>query len=116
MSMNIMIEACRDVEFRRYDGTVGHDVQRQAFGAWRTPTDITHQITNSPDPAKAYIDWVASQRQVVKVDIYADDDLFEEREPVDWYEYCPEADHIKYFLEWLEQMKNGGFTVKYSMV
>ena len=113
MSMNLLVEAERDVIVCFNNQ---HDVQRTSFEVWQTPTAVTYTILESSDPAGWYKAWVLENSQDEIWNIYADDDIFEEREPVDTTVYNPGREHVEQFDAWLKEMEENGWTVRYGLI
>jgi hypothetical protein len=114
MSMNVMIAAQRTVRFDTPVGVEGTETQSEFFGAWQTPTAVTFGILNSPDPAQVYMDWVMSTTSTVSTPVYADDDLWSEREPVSTEDSHPGEAHCAELAEWIDNVHSRGFDVKWT--
>lgn len=114
MSHNIVISAIRTVRFDRPDGTEGTDTQSVYFDAWQTPTGVTREIVTASDPLAVYINWITVNDAMVSDPVYAEDDIWCEREPVDTKEYWRGRAHIAELLEWIESVKSRGFTVQWE--
>ena len=115
MSMNIDICAERKVTYE-VNGVTKTDIQEKDFGAWQTPTLVTYDILAQPNPLQAYIDWVVGMRDVQKMPVYADDDVFCQEEPIGFEDYCAADEHIQELKSWLEEMKRDGYTVLVEMI
>lgn len=116
MSMNIFICAQRKIRFTRKDDSEGTDTQTLKFDAWQTPTSKTYEIVQSEDPKKAYIDWVISISVSSIEPIYAQDDIFQEREPIGHEEVNPGIDHIKELEDWAKRVQAEGYTVNFEVI
>ena len=117
MSMNIMITASRKITFKNKAGKRTGGIQNGEFRALQTPTQITHAILASKDPAQTYIDWVlaeCSRDEVVAV--FAPEDIWEEGEPVGTTIYNAGKEHVEGFRAWIKDVEENGFTVKYEMI
>ena len=119
MSMNVYITASRKITFKkngqRSDGI--QTVQTVNFDAWQTPTNVTYEIVKSADPRKAYINWILAKRsQDEEVLIYAEDDIFEEQTPVGKKTYNPGKEHVEKFLEWIREVEEEGYTIKFEVM
>lgn len=112
MSINIHIFAKRKITFKKKNGKRSGAIQEITFPAWQTPTDVSRAIMRSPDPAQEYKDWV--ERDCSRDDflfVYAEDDLFEEGEPVGTVEFNQGKEHLRAFEEWLGMCDEEGFEV-----
>ena len=113
MSTNIHFVAKREISFKKKNGDVATDIQTEYFAVWQSPTRVTHEIMQSVSPVDAYIDWVkreCSRPQELKV--YADDDIWSEREPVGVEVYNPGEDHIAEFKDWVCVKEEQGYTIE----
>ena len=117
MSMNIMITAERKVSFKNKAGKRCTSIQTVKFDALQTSTSVTYEIVESNSPATVYIDWVLSQcSRDETFPIYADDDIFQEREPVGFEIYNFGKEHVQKFSEWMTEVEEQGFTVKFEVI
>jgi hypothetical protein len=119
LSHNIIISAIRSVRFTKPDGTEGTEPQREYFEPWQTPTSVTWDIvsaSNQPagDPLAVYVNWINSIDAKQIVEVYAEDDFWCEREPVDYEDCWPGRDHIRNLLEWIESVRSRGFIVQWE--
>jgi hypothetical protein len=112
MSMNIYIRASREV---RVVSTGKLAVQNIGFSAWQTPTTITQDIVISNYPASVYKAWVLSQGEDQVVQVFAEDDPWEERDPIGTEIYNVGKEHVARFEEWLEMCSQEGYEVHYEM-
>jgi hypothetical protein len=107
--MNIAFEATREIQVVK---TGERDTQRLVYDVWQTPTDITYQIARASDPIQAYKDWVmAGDGCVYTSMIFAEDDPFEEGEPIGEEIVDPRVDHLADFDAWVEEMSQNGWVV-----
>jgi hypothetical protein len=114
MSINIYIFARRKVTVKKKNGKSGRDTQTIEFDAIQTPSEVSSQIMKSSDPAQAYVDWVLSH--------------YDRDEQVAVYGYEPDGkfigtktlnigrDHVKQLRDWIEQVKEEGYTVSFEMI
>lgn len=112
MSMNIKFLATRKVTFKAKDGKRRQSTQSEYFREWQTPTEVTYKIKASPNPEEAYKEYIlnhCSRDRFIKV--YANNDIFEEREPTGTRVYNEGKEHIEEFNSWLESMHDQGYTV-----
>ena len=110
MSMNIHIYAKREVIVT---ATGEKDFQWKRFDAWQTPTNVSYAIANSDNPVESYIGWVKSigKGLIREVPVYAEDDIFGERNPLR-YETCdPAQEHIDDLNEWIDHVKSQHYEV-----
>jgi hypothetical protein len=108
MSINIQFIATREIKVVKTGKT---DVQEISFPTYQTPTEVTFQIKNTVNPVQAYKDWVMQESQDEVMDIYAEDDLFEECDPVGTRTFNPDRDHCERFDTWLKEVEQEGYEV-----
>jgi hypothetical protein len=111
MSTNIRIHAHRMIQVVK---TGALDTQSTEFDAWQTPTTDTWHIMNATDTAgrlQAYRDWVIGTCEDEWESVYAEDDLFQEREPVGFNMVNHGRDHIAWLDEWLQLLEQTGWEV-----
>lgn len=113
MSMNILIEATRQVQVVK-TGKITE--QRIRFDAWQTPTTITQDIICSQHPASVYKGWVLSSSQDHTVAVFAEEDIWEEGEPIGTKIENFGKDHVAEFEEWLRWCEAEGFEVSFHMI
>jgi hypothetical protein len=117
MSMNVYISASREVSFKRKDGSISTETQTDKFDAYQTPTDVTYDIVESDDPVQAYIKWVEDVcSHDEQMAVYADDDLFNEGEPVGFVVYNSGKEHIQSFREWINEVEEAGYVVTLEVI
>jgi hypothetical protein len=115
MSMNIMITATREITFKNKAGNACTGDMFRYFNALQTPTQVTYDILASSDPVKTYTDWVlaeCSQDQISPV--FADDDTFQEREPVGTEVWNAGKEHVEEFRAWIKEVEEKGYTIKFE--
>lgn len=112
MSTNIHIVATRDIKVLK----TGQITQQETYyePTWQTPTVVTQNIINDPEPIAAYKEWVLNISHDQTRMIYAPDDVFGDGEPIGHEIYNIGRDHIKDFDEWLEFVENNGYDVKFE--
>ena len=111
MSRNTRIHAHRMIQVIK---TGALDTQSTEFDAWQTPTTATWHILTPVDTAarlQAYRDWVLSVCQDETENVYAEDDLFQEGEPVSTVIVNHGRDHIARLDEWLALLEHTGWEV-----
>lgn len=117
MSMNIMITATRKITFKKKNGKRSGDIQTVKFNEWQTPTKITKEILASKDPAHAYINWVLTEcSHDIETPVFAEDDIFENGEPIYTEIFNPGKAHVEEFCAWIANVEENGFTVKFDMI
>ena len=110
MSTNIHFIAHREIKVIK-TGRVS--VQEIQFDELQTPTCVTHEIMASADRAQAYKDWVLRECSIdEEFDVFAEDDIFEEREPVGKTIYNAGKEHIEAFEKWLTLCAEEGYEVR----
>ena len=109
MSTNIHIVATREVIVKK----TGKSAQQQLrFNAWQTPTAVTLEIMEKRDKIKAYKDWVLSISKDEIVNVYADNDYFQEQEPIGTKVINEGDNHVKLLEDWLDVCEENGYDVK----
>ena len=109
MSTNVHIYAVRTIFVAK---TGNSDEQIINFSAWQTPTTTTLKIMEKRDKIKAYKDWVLSISKDEIVNVYADNDYFQEQEPIGTKVINEGDDHIELLDEWLDVCEENGYDVK----
>jgi hypothetical protein len=109
MSINIHIIATREIKVVKTGKT---EVQEISFSTYQTPTEVALRIKNTADPIQAYKDWVMEDSQDQVENVYADDDLFEERDPVGTVTFNPGRDHCQHLDTWIEQAQQQGYEIR----
>lgn len=110
MSTNIHFIAHREVKVIKTNRVSTQQIQ---FDEFQTPTRVTHEIMASADRAQAYKEWVLRECSHDEVfDVFAEDDIWEEREPVGKTIYNAGKEHIEKFEEWLKMCEEEGFEVR----
>lgn len=112
MSMNLHIIAEREVLVVK---TKKKDVQSIEFGAWQTPTDVSYKIQKAADPIQAYKDWVLAQSFDEEEPVYAEDDLWGEREPIGTETYNAGKEHITDLDCWVEEAQDEGYDIEFHV-
>ena len=107
MSMNLYLLAFLPAETR-----LGKKVIRESCDLWQTSTDVTRKILKSDNIFDAYKEWILSRSYDRMRPVYADDDIFNEREPVGTEIINYGRDHIADVKEWLDDHK--GWDIKWS--
>lgn len=115
MSMNVYITASRKITFKKKNGKRGGGIQTLSFNALQTPTNVTYKIVNSADPKQEYIEWVKSCGRVEQIPVYEEDDIFGEKEPIRYDEYDWAAEHIELFEQWIVDVEEEGYAVKFEV-
>ena len=110
MSTNIHFIAHREVKVIKTNRVSTQEIK---FDVFQTPTRVTHEIMTSEDRVQAYKAWVLreySQDHVINV--FAEDDVWEERDPVGERIYNAGKEHIENFEAWLKMCEEEGFEVR----
>lgn len=108
MSTNMHFAAEREIIVVK---TGRRRLQRINFDrVWQTPTSVTREIM-AGDPIQGYKDWILSRGKDEILDVYAEDDYFEERGPVGTRVYNAAKEHVAEFEAWLEMCEEEGYTV-----
>jgi hypothetical protein len=113
MSMNILIEARRQVQVVKTGKISEQCIQ---FDAWQTRTQVTMQILNSTDPVSEFKDWVLSISEDRTVAVFAEDDDWNEGEPIGTKIENLGKEHVAEFDDWLKMCKAEGYEVSFHMI
>lgn len=116
MSMNIYIKASRKIAFKKKNGKRGGGIQTVTFNAWQTPTEVTYKIIKTADPKQAYTDWVLEHSRDEEVPVYASDDLFGDCPAVGTKIINEGKEHIQRLQEWVDEVEEQGYTVKFEVI
>jgi hypothetical protein len=109
MSTNIHFIATREIKVIK---TNKISIQEIRFNEWQTPTRVTREIMESNDPIEAYKDWILREcSRDEEFPIYAEDDIFGQREPVGRQIYNAGKEHLEQFNKWLKMCDEEGYTV-----
>lgn len=109
MSTNIHFSASREIKVIK---TGKIETQTIYFDEWQTPTRVTREIMESANPMQAYKDWILREcSRDEEILIYADDDIWNEHEPIGKEIYNDGKDHVARFEEWLAMCETEGYTV-----
>lgn len=110
MSINIHFIATRKVKVIKTKRVVTQEIK---FNEWQTPSEVTGKIMASADPIQAYKDWILTDCSIdVETDVFAEDDIFQEREPIGKEVFNAGKEHIEKFDEWLKICAEEGFEVR----
>lgn len=116
MSMNVYIHGVREITYKNGAGKKCHDRQSIKFDAVQTPTRVTYHIVEQADPVGAYIEYVATLSNPTQEPIYAEDDIWEEGEPIGHQTYDWAQEHIEEFNKWLDTVRKDGYTVYVEVI
>lgn len=111
MSINIHIKGTRQVQVIKTGNIFS---QTENFRVLQTPTDVTHKIMKSTNKLQAYKDWVLSIYEDVEEQVYADDDIFQEREPIGTETYNSGKSHIDDLDAWIEMMTLESYDIEFT--
>lgn len=114
MSMNVHIVGEREIFIPSVNQK---DVQRIRFDCIQTPTKDSYEIERSENPIQAYREWVLNRFEDEVENVYADDDILCEGEPIGTeitnYGKC----HVQELEKWISSVEADGYVVghKYGM-
>lgn len=111
MSMNIHIEAVREAIAVK---TGEHFKDTVVFPVWHTLTKDTEAIMAAEDRVAAYIETIRAQCDPHEEEVFAEDDIFEEGDPVSTRIVDDGADHAEYLMRWIADVTARGFDVEFS--
>lgn len=90
--------------------------QQIVFDAvYQTPTRVTWDIMNTEPSVRpiTYKEWVLRECSIdEELDVFAEDDIWCEREPIGKQIYNEGKEHIKKFDAWLKMCEEEGFEVQ----
>ena len=110
MSTNIHFIGHREVQVVK---TGKISTQKIHFDQLQTPTRITYEIMESTDKVQTYRDWVLREWSIdEEFPIYAEDDVFNEGDPIGVEIYNPGKEHLEKFDEWIKHCEEEGFEVR----
>jgi hypothetical protein len=112
MSTNIHIVAEREVQVIK-TGKISK--QTFHFSEWQTPTKITYQIAAAADKVQAYKDWVLSISEDTEEPIYAEDDVFNEEEPIGTRTYNSGKEHCAELDQWVKEVTEEGYDIEFEV-
>jgi hypothetical protein len=113
--MNLYVERSRNAT-AVVKGKQKRFVDRSSFNLWQTPTEVTRRLLQEKDTLAAYCDWVRSNSKDREFEIYAEDDIFQERDPIG-VEVCNDGkDHIESLLEWVKESIEDGYRITFYEV
>ena len=111
MSTNLNIFAEREIEVVK---TGSRQTQRVNYWyTWPTPTEVTKKIMQATDRKQEYIDWILSISEDEIVNVYTEDDHFEEN-PIGTEVYNSGKEHIIGFTAWCNYMEKEGYEIKFE--
>ena len=113
MSMNILIKATRQIQVIK---TGRIEEQSIRFPAWQTPTQVTMEILKSVVPTDAYRAWVMSTSEDYTVAVFAEDDIWEDGEPIGTKTCNDGKIQAEVFDLWLKMCDEEGFEVSYGLI
>lgn len=108
MSMNVHIVGEREILIPSVNKK---DIQRIRFGCVQTPTKVSYEILNSKNPIKEYKDWVLNRFKDEVENVYADDDIFCERDPIGTKIHNFGKFHIQELEEWISFVESDGYVI-----
>ena len=110
MSTNIHFLASREITVNRTGKT---DTQTRHLQVWQSNSEETRKIMQSTDPVQGYVDWVIRRfDQDEQEPVYAEDDVFGQRDPVRFETYNPGRQHAAEFLRTVEELRADGWDIK----
>lgn len=111
MSTNIHIKASRQIIVVKTGKT---DMQTVYFNQWQTPSVDTYAIMESKDPIQAYKDWALREQEDQVENVYAEDDYFEEGEPIGTRTFNYGKEHVAEFEAWIREVEEAGYIVEFE--
>jgi len=111
MSTNVHLQGTRQVTVNK---TGKNSIQTISVGLLQTPSNISRTIIQSDDPKQVYFDWVMSISKDEVENVFAEDDIFEERAPISTKVYNIGKVHIKDVEEWISQNEEEGYSITWE--
>lgn len=109
--MNISFEAVRYIKVLS-TGEITSQITRWSE-AYQTPTNVTREIIKSSAPFQAYCDWVINTYSTdIQVPVYAESDIFCEKEPIGSEVHNYATEHIAEFKQWIETTHAAGYIIE----
>lgn len=110
MSMNIQFFGVREVQVVKTGKISKQEIR---FDQLQTPTRVTYEIMESADKVQTYKDWVLRECSVdEEFPLYAEDDVFGEKDPIGVEIYNAGKEHISKFDAWVKMCEEEGFEVQ----
>ena len=101
--MNIHLRASFIAKMPNKKGELVERKIEKYFNCWQTSTTVTNRIVESRDCKKAYIDWVRSEDHKEKISVYAENDIFQEGEPIGEVVMDHAESHLKELEDFLNE-------------
>lgn len=112
MSMNLYVEAERPATVI-VKGVEKQIKDRISFDLWQTPTTTTYEILAMEDKLQGYIDFVLYNSEDRDWPIYADDDIFGQRDPIGYKTINSGKEHIQELNEWIKYCENEDYVIEW---
>ena len=87
----------------------GKEFKHEVHIELRTTPNASRLILASPDVAEAYFEWILAHTHIYNVEIFADDDLFEEGDPIGVKVVNDGEDHVAEIKAAMAQCIEDGF-------
>ncbi len=109
MSLNFHVRAVRDIIVVKTGET---ETQTQVCSIlWHTPNIVTKAIMMCEEPVKAYCEWVLARGSDVTIDVFGDDDVFQEKPPVKQEVVNYSKIHVEEVMAWISLMVSKGYEI-----
>ena len=80
---------------------------------WQTPSVATAEIIKCDNPIQGYVNWVLENfDRDQQTEVYADDDVFGEGEPVAFETRNEGREHVESFLKTVEKLIEDGWEIE----
>jgi len=109
MSMNLQVSGERTVTVNK---TGKKSKQTTHFSLWQTPTEVTRAALKG-NPKQFYIDWVKERSEDETEEVFAEDDIWCEREPIGTRTSNPGLEHIAELEQWLKECEDEGYELEW---
>jgi len=116
MSMNLKLVGSRSVVVSKTGEEVLQTVNVKLN---QTPTKVTYEIYGLGDfqsMLASYFEWVMSGSSDEVEPVYADDDLFSEREPIKYITVNYGKLHVEGIIKELTEYMNSGYEFKFEVI
>lgn len=110
MSMNLHLSGEREVTVNK---TGKQSKQTVSFDLYQTPTAVTRAAMASGDPKGEYIKYVMGFSKDEQIARYAEDDIFDERDPIGFDTYNSAIEHLGQLADFLAMCEEEGYEVEF---
>ena len=113
MSMNIQIKAVAKAMIIETGEEFDHSVNLPVM---QTPTEVTERIMNSENKIKEYENYIRSIFFEEEEPVFAEDDLFQEKEPIGYKTVNMGKEHLAELCNDITYYTNKGYEIVFEMI